>query len=168
PSRAAPESWRGPRRVAPERRGVSRAGASGPCRHCAAYAGARPEQAGRGPGASAGVEDVDDEDQRRAARDRADLLLAVPEVRRDDEEHLAAHGVADDAGVPALDQLPGAHLEAQRHAGGPRGVELGAVPQPAAVLGEHLVALLNGLALALDRSEEPRVGQDSIAGIPLG
>src|SRR5690606_27562048 len=120
---------------------------------------ARPEQAGRGPGASAGVEDVDDEDQRRAARDRADLLLAVPEVRRDDEEHLAAHGVADDAGVPALDQLPGAHLEAQRHAGGPRGVELGAVPQPAAVLGEHLVALLNGLALALDGGGRDELGR---------
>src|SRR5690606_19662878 len=108
-----------------------------------------PLSAARVP--SAGVEDVDDEDERRAAGDGvARALVAVAELRRDDEEDLAADGLADDAGVPALDELPGPGLERQRVAELPRGVEHRPVPQPAGVVGVDVVALLDRLAGALD------------------
>src|SRR5690625_2499188 len=107
--------------------------------------------AGRSRGrASAGVQDVDDEDEGRAGRDGAGVLVAVAELGRDDHEHLAADVLAHEAGLPALDDLPGADVHRERGAAArPGGVEGGAVPQPAAVLHKDAVALDDLRALAL-------------------
>src|SRR5690606_10510578 len=107
---------------------------------------------------SAGVEDVDDEDEGRAGRDGAVVLVAVAELGRDDHDDLAADGLPEQAGVPALDDLAGAGLEGERRAARPRGVEGRAVPQPAAVLDEDVVALLDLLALTLDRGGDDELG----------
>src|SRR5690606_37028523 len=93
----------------------------------------------------------------------ARALVAVAELRRDDEEDLAADGLADDAGVPALDELPGPGLERQRVAELPRGVEHRPVPQPAGVVGVDVVALLDRLARALDDR-----GRDELGGRVAG
>src|SRR5699024_2274539 len=79
-------------------------------------------------------------------------------LRRDDHDDLAADLLPEQAGVPALDDLPGAGLEGERGAARPRGVEGRAVPQPAAVLDEDVVALLDLLALALDRGGDDELG----------
>src|SRR6185312_6269927 len=82
---------------------------------------------------SGGREDVDDEDQRRVQRDLLPAaLVAVAEVGRDDQQHLAADRLARETLRPARDHA--AEGERGGLAAVPRGVELRAVPEPARVV----------------------------------
>ena len=71
------------------------------------------------------VDEVDDEDERLARLDRAaGAAVAVGQVRGDGEPAAAADLHADDALVPAADDLADAEAEVQRRAAVPRRVEL--------------------------------------------
>src|SRR5215472_9003417 len=121
----------------------------------------RPRQAGTRPACSrtkSGLlgpgQDVDDEDQGVRAVDaglrRPGLTVAVG--GRDDEQHPAADRLADQPGVPALDDLADADVQRERRAARPRGVEdLLGPPVDASVLDHDVVALGDRLAGALDK-----------------
>src|SRR6476469_1570758 len=83
---------------------------------------------GRGPGlaarGSADVEQVDHEDEGLSgADDRAGAAVAVTEVRRDDQAATAADLHADDAAVPAGDDVAGTEGEREALAAVPGRVE---------------------------------------------
>src|SRR5258708_35936498 len=99
------------------------------------------------------AEDIDNEDKGVGALD-ADLggaRLAVAVGRRDDEHYAAANCLADEASIPALDDLAGAVVERERLRARPRGVEdLARPPDHAGVLDDHIVATGDLRAGALD------------------
>src|SRR6202034_1222542 len=92
------------------------------------------------------VQDVHDEYERVGALDPGRRLAGRPVavLRRNDQHHPAAHRQAEQALVPAGDDLlwRRADLEAERRAPGPGGVEDGAGPPVQAdVLGDDFLAL---------------------------
>jgi 2-polyprenyl-6-methoxyphenol hydroxylase-like FAD-dependent oxidoreductase len=109
-----------------------------------------------------GGEDVDHEDQGVGA---LDAYLrgpggAVTLGRRDDKQHAAADGLADKAGVPALDDLALADRDGQRRLARPGGVEdLSGPPVHPGVLGRDLLALLDDRSGALDQGLDLQGGR---------
>src|SRR5215469_3504706 len=99
------------------------------------------------------AEDVNDEDQGIGALD-PDLrgtLRAVAVGGRHYQQHPAADALAHKSGVPALDDLPAANLEAGWHAALPAGVEnLAGAPDQALILGDKQLALFHHGPGALD------------------
>src|SRR4051812_41726641 len=120
---------------------------------------------------SGDVDQVDDEDQGLAALDRrAGPPVAVAQVRRDDDLAAAADPHAQQALVPAGDDLADAELEAQRLTAVPGRVELlaGRV-RDADVVSEHRAARGGLPALADDLVLDDELGRRCVAGeVDLG
>lgn len=100
-------------------------------------------------GGSVRGEDVDHEHQRGVGRNGALLLVPIAEIRRHDQQHLRAYGMACQTLLSSLDyavQREGAGLAAV-----PRGIELGAVKQPTGVIRHNGLRILDLRAVALDQ-----------------
>ncbi len=92
----------------------------------------------------AGRQNVDHEHECRAAGDRVTgSRVAVAEVRRNDQQHLAADLLADESLDPAVNEAAGRQDERIGRAAIPRGIELVAVEDPAGVLHGHALAVLD-------------------------
>src|SRR5690606_23065921 len=123
------------------------------------------------PVGSAHVHEVDDEDERLAALDRAaGATVAVAQVRRDGDLAPAADLHAEQALVPALDDLADTDREVERLTAVPRRVELLARgPGDADVVRGDLPTGGRLLALAdLDVLDDELAGRGLAGEVDLG